>query len=72
MIVKLPTDPAKLKLLSREYILKHCRALEKEADTFKKQLEDWLELHKSDYCATCGVTTYKTVKKLLVSTERAE
>jgi len=45
---KLPEDPAKLKLLSSEYILKHCKALEKKLDAFKKQLEEinlveWLD-----------------------------
>lgn len=38
--MRLPTDPAKLKLLSSEYILKHCRALEKKLDTLKKQLQE--------------------------------
>ena len=38
--MRLPTDPAKLKLITREYIIKHCRALEKKADTFEKQLVD--------------------------------
>lgn len=46
--MRLPTDPAKLKLLTREYIIKHCRALEKKADAFKKQLQEmnlaeWLD-----------------------------
>lgn len=39
--MRLPTDPAKLKLLSSEYILKHCRTLEKKADAFEKQLQEW-------------------------------
>ncbi|TET28301.1 MAG: hypothetical protein E3J73_01110 [Candidatus Bathyarchaeum sp.] len=36
--MRLPTDPTKLKLLTREYILKHCRELEKKLDAFEKQV----------------------------------
>lgn len=32
---KLPEDPAKLKLLTREYIIKRCRAWEKIVDENK-------------------------------------
>lgn len=39
--MNLPKDPAKLKQLTREYIIKHCRALEKKLDQLENRLLEW-------------------------------
>lgn len=52
--MRLPTDLEKLKLLSREYIIKHCIALEKEADATKSRLVEWRDVIKgqAELCAS--------------------
>lgn len=42
--MRLPTDPAKLKLLTREYIIKHCRALEQSFDTLHVATLEWYKV----------------------------
>jgi len=44
--MRLPEDPAKLKRLTREYIIKHCRTLEKKLDALEKQVLEWERVQK--------------------------
>ena len=50
--MKLPTDPKKLKLLSSEYILKHCRKLEAELDKLHAAVLEWyrVQLGQLELC----------------------
>lgn len=44
--MRLPKEPEKLKLLSREYIIKHCRSLEATIEAFEKELDSASLLEK--------------------------
>lgn len=70
---ELPKDSAKLKLLTREFIVKRCREWEDKVDAFRKQLEEivamidkqWPSVHEFIPCKTrCGRDVEAIVKKI--------